>query len=278
MSGIEDAISKVAAYAADDSHGYELGSRDYSFGTDCSGLARMYAAYVEGVSPTRYPDMSTRTMRATMTSRGWKAIAFSGTGSLRRGDVLLTNTNGHTVIWLGSGRVLGAEGDWDGREGDSGGREVCERAYYDYDWQWVLHWPGSGSSGSSSGGSGGRLAEDGRWGSDTTREGQEQAGTVADGVVDGQDASWRGHLAACTSGWRWCSGAGVAGSPFIKAVQRALRDRYGQDVGDIDGIAGRKFWRALEGAAGYVPDEVGLEDPSNSVRWLQRRLNAGDFF
>lgn len=274
MSSIADAVNKCKQYAADNSHGYELGSRDYSFGTDCSGLVRMYAAYVEGVQPNNYPDMSTRSMKATMTSRGWKSFAFNGTGSLEYGDVLLTNTKGHTVIWLGGNQILGAEGDWDGRDGDSSGSEITVRSYYAYSWQWVLRWPG-GSSGTDSNG---KLKVDGFWGKDTTLESQKQAGTVADGYVDGQSQIWRSHLMGCTTGWRWCTGEAVTGSPLMKKVQITLRDKYGQDVGEIDGIAGKKFWQAMERAAGYKADDVGLEAPSNTIKWYQRQVNAGTFF
>lgn len=273
MSSIDSAIAKCKQYAADNSHGYELGSRDYSFGTDCSGLVRMYAAYVEGVQPNNYPDMSTRSMKATMTSRGWRAFSFSGTGSLQYGDVLLTNTKGHTVIWLGNNQILGAEGDWDGRDGDSSGSEITVRSYYAYSWQWVLRWPG-GESGTSSSGD---LDVDGFWGSSTTLRLQEQAGTVADGIVSGQDQYWKNSVPACTSGWEWGSGSAVTGSPLMKKVQTTLRDKYGQNVGKIDGILGPKLWQALERAAGYNPDD-GLDAPSNTVKWVQRQSNAGTFF
>ncbi len=274
MSSLSEAINKCKQYAADNSHGYELGSRDYSFGTDCSGLVRMYAAYVEGVQPNNYPDISTRSMKATMTSRGWKSFAFNGTGSLEYGDVLLTNIKGHTVIWLGGNQILGAEGDWDGRDGDSSGSEITVRSYYAYSWQWVLRWPG-GSSGTDSNG---KLKVDGFWGKDTTLESQKQAGTVADGYVDGQSEIWRSHLMGCTTGWRWCTGSAVTGSPLMKKVQITLRDKYGQDVGEIDGIAGKKFWQAMERAAGYKADDVGIEAPSNTIKWYQRQINAGTFF
>ena len=39
------------------------------------------------------------------------------------------------------GRIVGAEGDWDGRAGDGSGTEVCERGYYDYGYNWILRPP-----------------------------------------------------------------------------------------------------------------------------------------
>lgn len=120
------------------------------------------------------------------------------------------------------------------------------------------------------------LAVDGMWGEATTISAQVQAGTPVDGIVSSQDASWKRYYKGCTSGWEWLQKA--EGSQLIIAIQKTLRDKYGQDVGEIDGVAGRLFWRALERAAGYDADEVGLEYPSNTIRWLQRQLNAGTFF
>lgn len=133
--------------------------------------------------------------------------------------------------------------------------------------------PSSGSPSSSSG----NIAVDGLWGEATTRLGQQQGGTVVDGKVDGQDAGWRGSLKGCTTGWRWCSGKAVTGSPHIRRVQTALRDKWHQDPGSIDGIFGKKSWQAMERAAGYNADN-GFDSPSNTIKWYQRQLNAGTFF
>lgn len=148
MASIEQALADCLAYARDDTHGYELGYHSSSAmetGTDCSGLVRLYAAKLTGVGVNSFPDFSTRTERKVLTGRGWQAIAFS-LAKARRGDVLLTEPNGHTVIYLGGSRILGAEGDWDGVRGDSGGREVCERSYYDYSYNWILR-PPTGAAG-----------------------------------------------------------------------------------------------------------------------------------
>ena len=140
---IERGIAQVEAYAADDRHGYEFGSHDnYDLGTDCSGLARMYAAAVEGVGLERYPDFSTRTMRSVLIGRGWKALPYLGT-QLKRGDLILKEVNGvgHVVVYVGGGRIVGAEGNWDSRHGDSSGCEICEKPLYGFGWNWVLRPP-----------------------------------------------------------------------------------------------------------------------------------------
>lgn len=147
MAGIEDGIAAALAYAADDRHGYELRSGNhwpgsYDIGTDCAGLARLYAAAVEGVALDSYPDFGTWSEVATLTKRGWDDIPFSRS-AMRRGDILvraLGDSTGHTVVYLGGSRIVGAESNWDGVRGDSSGAEVTERSYYDYSYNHILRW------------------------------------------------------------------------------------------------------------------------------------------
>lgn len=147
MAGIEDGIAAALAYAADDRHGYELRSGNhwpgsYSIGTDCAGLARLYAAAVEGVALDSYPDFGTWNEVATLTKRGWRDIPFSRS-AMRRGDILvraLGDSTGHTVVYLGGSRIVGAESNWDGVRGDGSGAEVTERSYYDYGYNHILRW------------------------------------------------------------------------------------------------------------------------------------------
>lgn len=143
MTAMDKALAKARAYAADDNHGYELGYHSAAamrVGTDCSGLVRYYVACMEGRSVDALPDFSTRSEKGVLKARGWQLLPFS-LGALRRGDVMLSNSRGHTVIWLDNGRILGAEGNWDGRRGDGSGREVCERDYYAYGYETILRAP-----------------------------------------------------------------------------------------------------------------------------------------
>ena len=147
MAGIEDGIAAALAYAANDTHGYELRSGNhwpgsYSIGTDCAGLARLYAAAVEGVALDSYPDFGTWDEVPKLTARGWRDIKFSRS-AMRRGDILvraLGDSTGHTVVYLGNGHIVGAESNWDGVRGDSSGAEVTERSYYDYSYNHILRW------------------------------------------------------------------------------------------------------------------------------------------
>lgn len=122
----------------------------------------------------------------------------------------------------------------------------------------------------------GKLTVDGLWGEDTTRAAQKQAGTPVDGIVSSQEKEWKSKFKGCTTGWEWVSKP--KGSQLIEKIQITLRDKYKQNVGEIDGIAGKKFWQAMELAAGYDADNKGFEYPSNTVKWFQKKLNAGTFF
>lgn len=142
-NGIEYGISQTLAYANDNTHGYVLHSRDYSKGTDCAGLMRYYAAAVEGTSVSSYPDFGTWNQKSVMTARGWTAIAFNYSKA-QRGDIFLRalgDSTGHTVLYLGNGQIVGAEADKDGRSGDSSGREITQKAYYAYSYNWILRPP-----------------------------------------------------------------------------------------------------------------------------------------
>lgn len=118
------------------------------------------------------------------------------------------------------------------------------------------------------------IAVDGYWGKDTTRGAQKLFNTPVDGLVSSQSNAWRNKYKACTSGWEWVIPHAAKGSQLIVAMQKWLADG-GFYHGELDGLAGRNFWRGLERAAGYEADEKGLEAPSNTVKWLQRKINAG---
>ena len=144
MAGVEGGIATVLTYADDNRHGYELRERDYGIGTDCAGLGRLYAASVEGVSVDSMPDMHSWDIAERLRQRGWSVLSFSEQAK-RRGDILVRvdpkGGTGHVVIYLGDGRIVGAEGDWDGRRGDSSGREICERSYYSYGYKYIIRPP-----------------------------------------------------------------------------------------------------------------------------------------
>ncbi len=58
------------------------------------------------------------------------------------GDILLNHVH-HTEIYTSSGKVTGAHWDYDGKTGDSSGKEICTQNYYNYPWDCVLRFPDS---------------------------------------------------------------------------------------------------------------------------------------
>jgi hypothetical protein len=112
-----------------------------------------------------------------------------------------------------------------------------------------------------------KLAVDGWWGSATTRALQTVFGTPVDGIVSSQSAYRKLRVKAATSGWEWTTRP--RGSRLIAAMQAWLGV-------DADGIVGPDTINALTARMGLVPDGV-LDGPSNTVRVMQRRLNAGTF-
>jgi len=119
-----------------------------------------------------------------------------------------------------------------------------------------------------------RLAVDGRWGSATTRKAQKVIGTTVDGLVSSQSRAWNGPNPGLTTGWQWVSPGDARGSRFIVAHQRLLagRKRY---TGDIDGLAGPQYFRALQRDLRMDVVDGEIWNPSDTVRALQRRLNEG---
>lgn len=149
MSSLEEAVTDLRSYAADNRHGYELASRDYDLGTDCSGLILRLVAKLKGVDPeelaAEYPDWSTRTMRKHMVDMGLFDDLPFDEDAMRFGDVLLKEIPGrlgHTVVVSGARRIIGAEGNWDGRHGDGNGGEIVERSYYANEYNHILRFKG----------------------------------------------------------------------------------------------------------------------------------------
>ena len=139
------AVAWAQAIAADDSHGYDQGSRwgpDY----DCSSL--VISAYKKAGVPLTCTY--TGNMKADMLAHGFKDVTkkvslASGSG-LIRGDVLLHEVQ-HTAMFVGAGMLMHAAGNEygkavGGKSGDQTGREICKTAYYNMPWQVVLRYEG----------------------------------------------------------------------------------------------------------------------------------------
>lgn len=137
------AAAFMEAMAADDTHGYDQGSRwgpDY----DCSSL--VISAYKKAGVPLTCTY--TGNMKADMLARGFRdvtgSVALASGSGLIRGDVLLHETH-HTAMYMGGGKLVHAAGNeygkaLGGRTGDQTGKEICVTGYFNFPWQCVLRY------------------------------------------------------------------------------------------------------------------------------------------
>ena len=149
MGIIDNAVTWALRIAADDTHGYDQTNRwgpDY----DCSSF--VISAFKAAGVPLECTY--TGNMRGDMLRRGFidvtATVNLSNGAGLAAGDVLLNYTR-HTALALGSGRIVQASINergtvTNGLPGDQTGREICERAYYNYPWDCVLRYGGSDSA------------------------------------------------------------------------------------------------------------------------------------
>lgn len=143
MSVIDTALAWALETAADNTHGYDQTNRwgaDY----DCSSF--VISAYKAAGVPLTCTY--TGNMRGDMLRCGFADVTASidlATGAgLRAGDVLLNHKH-HTAIYSGAGQIIQASINergttTGGTTGDQTGREICERAYYNYPWDCVLRY------------------------------------------------------------------------------------------------------------------------------------------
>ena len=139
---IERAIAQGLRICSDDSYGYSNKWPDNLFDTgsapkdgDCGAFvsACWQAAgvfpkgqYFEPVGSGKSYSLYNE---ALLTKNGFSKIRYTDKSALRRGDILVSG--GHTVMYLGSSRIMHARNDDDKKSGDGTGREVCEQAFYD---------------------------------------------------------------------------------------------------------------------------------------------------
>ncbi|MDO5083905.1 peptidoglycan-binding protein [Arachnia propionica] len=107
------------------------------------------------------------------------------------------------------------------------------------------------------------LTVDGVWGPETTRALQGYLKTPVDGIVSGQDPTWRRGNTHLGWGWDWSNSGGSA---LIRAIQRRLGVT-------ADGYFGPQTSRAWHSRMGRVVSNY-FNHPG-IVRDIQTRLNQG---
>jgi lysozyme len=127
---------------------------------------------------------------------------------------------------------------------------------------------------------------DGVWGAGTIRQRQQlltNAGLYSgaiDGAIDHQNPYWQSRNPGLGSGWKWDDGyKGHDGSATVRADQKRLAKLRGADGkplyrGDVDGLAGEDYFRALQREHQTPVDGV-VSRPSKMVKAMQSAGNAG---
>lgn len=104
------------------------------------------------------------------------------------------------------------------------------------------------------------VAEDGIWGTGTTKRAQEVFGTPVDGVISGQLSSCKKYFPGITS-----VSYGKGGSSLVRTMQKWLGIKE-------DGYIGKEFVTALQREMRTVVDGV-LSKPSSCIKAFQHWLN-----
>lgn len=116
---VENAVQWAISTANDNTHGYQYGAKG-PVNYDCSSFVS--SAFIN--AGFNVPQSTTADMRRNFTSRGFTAYSRSSV-SLQRGDILLKS--GHVELYIGNNQCVGAHNNYDGKSGDSSGREIQVR-------------------------------------------------------------------------------------------------------------------------------------------------------
>lgn len=121
------------------------------------------------------------------------------------------------------------------------------------------------------------ITVDGKWGCGTSLALQKYLkAPYQDGKISGQNAAYKSISAGCLyNSFEWVKGGG-SGSPTIKLFQKHI------GMSDCDGFVGPKTWKAfiaygITHGSGVKYNDGKIDDPSATVKWMQKSLNAGTF-
>lgn len=142
MSKVNEYVKKITSIAKDNKHGYSqknrLGNPDF----DCSSLV-IYCVDSCSIPVKSHGASYTGNMYGAFIKSGFidvtKSINLITGDGLISGDILLTPYK-HTEIYTGKGNITGARRDYDGKTGDSTGKEIETHKYKNYPWKYVLRY------------------------------------------------------------------------------------------------------------------------------------------
>lgn len=123
-------VNWMIDFANDDTHGYSMENRNMDPDVDCSSFV-YYALINNGYTKEQLGSSAfvTSTMENILTSAGFKKINYEK-DKLQIGDILWypagfnDHKYGHTEVYVGNGKTVGAHTDRDRKTGDSSGTEV----------------------------------------------------------------------------------------------------------------------------------------------------------
>ncbi len=153
-------MEQARKYCEDDSIGYSRDTRCHNPNMDCSSFV-YYCLVDSGYCTTDElgsGPFNTQSEEKLLVGSGKFETVANGVGtikmdSLQPGDILLRDVDqktGHTEIYMGDGKSCAAHDDYDGKNGDGNGKEVCYGPYDNYTvWNKVLR-PVGGAGGSIS--------------------------------------------------------------------------------------------------------------------------------
>ena len=118
---IEEAIKWAVDIANDNTHGYSQANRTGP-NYDCSSLVS--SAFKNGGFDVK-GTLTTSTMTTPFLNAGFKRYT-KGSVTIRRGDILL-KPGSHVELYLGGNHCVGAHSNYDGKSGDSSGKEIAVR-------------------------------------------------------------------------------------------------------------------------------------------------------
>lgn len=140
---IDRAVDWAVGVANDNSHGYTNGK----WGPEYSCISLIMEAFTTAGLDLGKCNIDKLPNR--LIGRGFEDVTAEvdlATGQgLAKGDILWyinQDNHGHTEMYIGSGQMVGARGDTDGKPGDSKGDEISVVAYQDLGWQRVFRIPG----------------------------------------------------------------------------------------------------------------------------------------
>lgn len=145
MPNIQDAVKIAVDIANNNTHGYSQARRHSGIDYDCSSLV-LYSLKSIGInvgSATYTGDMVKPLLNNGFINVIDSVNIVIGSG-LQAGDILVkpkTNTkSGHTAFYIGNGKIVQANADYDKKLGDSSGRELIIQNYYNSGWKYVLRY------------------------------------------------------------------------------------------------------------------------------------------